>query len=195
MEEIAFKPWPKIPRWSRDIVITEKIDGTNASIYIDEQGRFLAGSRTRWLTLESDNFGFCKWAHDNKDELMKLGVGTHFGEWWGVGIQRGYGLSERRFSLFNTSKWMNDSVRPKCCDVVPVLYRGAMDFNTVDTVLEFLRENGSVAAHGAKPEGIVIFHTASNHLYKKTIENDEQGKEQCKQSHLGFSGASSISSL
>ena len=102
-----FRPFPKIPRLSREIIITEKIDGTNASITITEDGQFLTGSRNRWITPEDDNFGFSAWAHANKDVLMGLGVGTHFGEWWGHGIQRGYGLPKgrRRFSLFNVGRW------------------------------------------------------------------------------------------
>ena len=55
---------------------------------------------------------------------MELGVGQHFGEWWGFGIQRGYGLHERRFSLFNTGRWSDPAVRPACCGVVPVLADG-----------------------------------------------------------------------
>jgi hypothetical protein len=36
---------------------------------------------------------------------------------------------------------------------------------------------GSQAAQGfMKPEGIVIYHTAGHHLYKRTCENDEQYK-------------------
>ena len=31
--------------------------------------------------------------------------GRHFGEWWGSGIQRGYGLDEKTFSLFNAYRW------------------------------------------------------------------------------------------
>ena len=34
MTEPEFKPWPKISRYNRDIVITEKIDGTNGAIHI-----------------------------------------------------------------------------------------------------------------------------------------------------------------
>src|SRR5436305_1822690 len=100
---IEFNAFPKIARLNRECVITEKIDGTNASILIDEDGVVMAGSRTRWITPENDNFGFAKWVEANKSELMKLGVGHHFGEWWGSGIQRGYGLTkgEKRFSLFN----------------------------------------------------------------------------------------------
>ena len=37
-----FKPFPKVPRLSREIVITEKLDGTNASVWIEiDHGRFI----------------------------------------------------------------------------------------------------------------------------------------------------------
>ena len=121
-----FKPFPKMARLSREMIVTEKIDGTNASICITEDGGFFTGSRTRWITPKDDNYGFSKWAHEHKDELMTLGPGTHFGEWWGQGIQRNYRLTEKRFSLFNVSRWADDAARPGCCHVVPVLrLRGA----------------------------------------------------------------------
>ena len=103
MEE--FRGFQKISRLSRECIITEKIDGTNASVFITEDGQFLTGSRTHWIQPEADNFGFSRWAHEHKDELLTLGPGHHFGEWWGHGIQRGYGLpkGERRFLLFNTA--------------------------------------------------------------------------------------------
>ena len=100
-----FQEFPKLARLSREVIITEKIDGTNAQIYIDDAQNIMAGSRTRWISPEADNFGFAAWARAHRDELLTLGPGRHFGEWWGVGIQRGYGLSERRFSLFNTQRW------------------------------------------------------------------------------------------
>jgi hypothetical protein len=34
-----------------------------------------------------------------------LGAGRHFGEWWGAGVQRRYGQTAKRFSLFNVSKY------------------------------------------------------------------------------------------
>lgn len=125
----TFEAWPKIPRWNREVVVTEKIDGTNAAIIIedrgdeihptvlaaftmpDEQGNdgfyaVYAQSRTRLLTLEADNFGFARWVQENARPLVKLlGGGRHFGEWYGRGIQRGYNLDHRRFALFNTSRW------------------------------------------------------------------------------------------
>ena len=36
MDELIFTPMPKIARYSRLCTITEKIDGTNASIFISE---------------------------------------------------------------------------------------------------------------------------------------------------------------
>jgi hypothetical protein len=192
-----FQPFPKIGRLKRDMVITEKIDGTNAQIYIDaskivhadeqkyviaDNGTFamFAASRTRLITPESDNFGFAGWVKAHADELFALGAGRHFGEWWGVGIQRGYGLTERRFSLFNTHRWQSEnSGRPKCCSVVPVLGRYTFDTNYIDGVLKALESKGSQAAPGfMKPEGIVIFHVPTQTMYKRTIDKDDEPKGQ-----------------
>jgi hypothetical protein len=190
-----FEGFPKIARLSRDCVITEKIDGTNAQILITElegypvddclyqkDGLALwAGSRSKWLTKEQDNFGFARWAFGHAEELLLLGPGRHFGEWWGNGIQRGYGLQkgEKRFSLFNTSRWSDDTVRPVCCHVVPVLYSGMFYTDIIQFCLDRLKIHGSSAAPGfMNPEGIVIFHTAGNMMFKKTIKDDEKPKGQ-----------------
>lgn len=192
---MVFQEFPKMARWSREIVVTEKIDGTNAQIFIGEDGSFQTGSRTRWVTPEDDNFGFSAWAHAHKDQLMQLGPGRHFGEWWGAGIQRKYGLTEKRFSLFNTLRWCLHGAEPQvipsadprivklqqplpeCVGLVPVLYQGLMDeFCAVDQV-ERLRAAGSVAAPGfMDPEGIVIFHIAAGVGFKKTVKKDEAPK-------------------
>lgn len=181
METIPFKEFPKMPRLSREMIITEKIDGTNASIYITPDGQFFTGSRTRWITPQDDNYGFSKWAHTNKEELMQLGEGHHFGEWWGNGIQRGYGLQngDKRFSLFNVARW--ELERPSCCDVVPVLHKGMFYTDAIESALAILKENGSVAAKGfMRPEGIVVFHVAAGIGFKKTIDKDEMPKSLIK---------------
>lgn len=206
-----FEAFPKMGRLYREIIITEKIDGTNAQILIrqisleneEEDGRItaklgedgklyaiFAGSRTRWLdtTSSGDNFGFAKWVSDNADELVKLGEGRHFGEWWGNGIQRGYGQDSKKFSLFNTSRWKT------CCSdapdrtalpavgglgVVPELFRGTFRENDIQFVLDRLRKEGSVAAPGFPyPEGIITYHTAARVGFKTTLEKDEQHKGQ-----------------
>lgn len=170
-----FVPFPKIPRLKRGCIITEKIDGTNAQVVVGEDGSVRAGSRKRWITPEDDNFGFARWVAEHADGLRELGPGQHFGEWWGVGIQRGYDLTERRFSLFNAGRWSNE--RPSCCDVVPVLYSGDFSTDVVDETLASLKESGSRARPGfMRPEGIIVYMTAARHIYKVLAENDDVPK-------------------
>ena len=182
MTAIQFTAFPKIPRLNRTITITEKIDGTNAAVGIipndDGTTTVYAQSRNRLITPEADNYGFARWVEANRDRLIALlGPGLHFGEWWGSGIQRAYGLKggEKRFSLFNTDrhKDVNEpDIRP-----VPVLYRGANSSEMINAVLAELARNGSVAAPGfMDPEGIVVFHAASRSMAKVTVKNDAQPK-------------------
>ena len=198
---LEFQEFPKMARLSRDIIITEKIDGTNAQLLITEDGDLIVGSRTRWITPQDDNAGFAKWVEGNKNELLKLGAGRHFGEWWGSGIQRGYGLQkgEKRLSLFNVGRWALYGTEPKkiltadpriekCQDIlpegillVPELYRGQFDTQKINEVMEDLKVKGSYAAPGfMKPEGIVVFHIAGNVGFKQTIEKDEIPKSMVK---------------
>jgi hypothetical protein len=184
----VFQGFKKIPRLSREIIITEKIDGTCGLIYIDEVNNFFVGSKNRWLDDHNDNHGFWHWATERKEELVKLGKGYHYGEFWGKGIQRGYGLEEKRLSLFNAGKWVKDKNTPlkekqvycpECCYVVPILYEGMFDTGIIEAVLKDLTKNGSYASpQFMKPEGIIIYHKAGGYYFKKTIENDEKGKDQ-----------------
>jgi len=180
---MKFEAFQKIPRLRRDCIVTEKIDGTNGQILITEDHQLWIGSRNQWIStpdnrFSTDPFGFAKWAEANKDQIIaELGVGRHYGEWWGSGIQRGYGLQkgEKRFSLFNTSRWKD--VQITVCSVVPVLYEGPFDLSWIDRCLASLREDGSRAAPGfMRPEGVVVFHKAANYLLKQTIEKDDEPK-------------------
>lgn len=172
-----FEPFPKIPRFRRNVVITEKIDGTNGQIFIDEEGNIRAGSRTRWITPQDDNYGFARWVDEHADELRELGPGRHFGEWWGSGIQRNYSQPVKRFSLFNTARWSES--RPACCGIVPVIYEGEFTISCVPDALSTLRKGGSIAAPGfMKPEGIIIWHDAAQQMFKVTLEKDEAPKSQ-----------------
>lgn len=217
---MSFEDFPKIPRLSRTMIITEKIDGTNAQIFIETLGvrpdepqvgswpftiakvvpgigtTFIyAGSRTRWVTpgKDKDNHGFAGWVRDHAEELFNLGEGRHFGEWWGQGIQRGYNLKEKRFSLFNTGRWTSrfndgDTMNPdtRCievpvCHVVPVLWAGEFTTERIEIELMRLKEEGSKASPGFdRPEGVVIFHEAGGYLFKKTLENDNSPKSLVK---------------
>lgn len=195
MKDTDFLEFSKMPRLSREAIITEKIDGTNSQILItagaldDYSDRDIiavvneftirAGSRNKWVIpgKQTDNYGFAGWVKDNASELIKLGEGRHFGEWWGQGIQRGYNMKEKVFSLFNVDRWSNDEVRPTCCRVVPELWRGIFDTHAVDEVLSILKEKGSQASPGfMNPEGVVVWHTQGNRGYKKTLDKNDEHK-------------------
>jgi len=188
---MEFKAWPKIIRVEnrRTPVFTEKIDGTNACavwsydppddntlvtgyspIEVDGEIKYLsmwAQSRSRFITPENDNYGFANWAKNCAAELVTLGEGYHYGEWWGNGIQRGYGLEEKRFSLFNTRRWgTHNPNTPNCCHVVPIL-----PVKSIMEAVQFLSENGSVAAPGwNRPEGAVMYDPDADTNFKIIID-------------------------
>lgn len=201
MTQLEFQEFGKIARMNRRMVVTEKLDGTNAQIHIrtirhvapfderldtrvetearDEIFYVRAGSRSRWLgkTKETDNYGFGRWVADNAAQLIQLGEGQHFGEWWGQGIQRGYGLTEKRFSLFNVARWNDDALRPVCCHVVPTICDGPFCSTRINELVRDLAGCGSLAAPGfMRPEGVIVWHEAARQLYKITCEKDEAPK-------------------
>jgi len=180
-ENEVFTSFPKLYRLRGPVIVTEKLDGTNAQIMISGD-TFKVGSRSRWITPQNDNHGFARWAYDNKDKLIEmLGDGRHYGEWMGAGIQRGYGLKEKRFYLFNTSRWNDPELKEKFKQynvyVVPVLYNGVFDTKAFDQILLDMSLTGSVAISGfMRPEGIVIYDTQSGTGFKKTYDYDDTGK-------------------
>lgn len=182
MSDFEFAPFVKIPRLLRDIVITEKIDGTNVCVQINESGAIMVQSRNRFIEPSDDHHGFAKWVCANADGLRDiLGPGRHFGEWWGSGVGRNYGLAkgEKRLSLFNTSRWsyLRGGGTLLGLDCVPVIYEGEFHTDVVHDSLELLRNQGSLAAPGyMKPEGVVVFHTAANSMFKATLVKDDEWK-------------------
>lgn len=199
-----FTPFPKVPRWSKGWSVSEKINGANAQVLIitaaemlkanifategpeqfvlgHDQHRQLymfAGSRNRLLhmtTRTGDNFGFAKWVRGHAEDLFRLGLGCHFGEWYGHGIQKNpYDLpeGERRLALFNP-RWIDQG--PECTEVVPQL-------GTAGDALELEGMYGAFKFRGTMvpgagpnredPEGIMIYHQGSGQIYKRTYEND-----------------------
>lgn len=197
---MEFKPWPKTPRLFRDIVITEKIDGTNAAIHINritpeeadvslghvtfdgtEYWEVGAQSRNRLIFpgKQTDNYGFAGWVYENAYSLRTvLGEGTHYGEWWGKGIARGYGQERKQFSLFNVNRYAHIAEETDgLLDVVPTLYAGPYSEHVIHREIGNLRAWGSVASvNYMNPEGVVVYHTASGQVYKALLENDELPK-------------------
>lgn len=175
---IPFKSFPDIKKLGNAaLYITQKIHGSNAQIliYQTEDGSLdlLTGSRTRWITPENDNFGFSRHVHENKQEFIeKLGVGTHFGEWAGPGINSGEGLSEKTFVLFDHWKFSVERQLPPKTVVVPVLYEGPFDLFQIDICMKDLKINGSKLVSGfMRPEGLVV--RIKGERYKVVFDPEE----------------------
>lgn len=199
---LEFQAWPKIPRWSNETVtITEKIDGTNAAViilpYSEEHEELIASgyaqsifnsdenrltfatqSRKRFIKpgKDTDNAGFASWAWGNDLELVQaLGYGKHYGEWWGRGIQRSYDMNTKMFSLFSPWRY-DDGERDFGVDnlsVVPVIFKGAASNAATESSLNYLRDNGSLAAPGyMRPEGIIIQSALARSTYKAFVDDD-----------------------
>ena len=205
--DTVFVPYPKVPRLNRPIIVTEKVDGTNATVLIldehkgeeliasdpdhpepldvvhsgDEYLYVWAASRKRLIRPEDDNFGFAGWVFDNAEALAAgLGIGRHYGEWYGLGIQRGYGLNHKRFALFNPS--MAEAAAATglgTIETVPVVGEwGELSHGYVMGCVARLATGGSLLpeAEGYPAEGVMVYHTVSRQVFKVTCHNDEVPK-------------------
>lgn len=187
---MEFEEFPKIGRLRQQCTITEKIDGTNAQICFNDSGEMLVGSRKREIFPEStagqpkgcDNFAFARWADNYHVSLFEfLGEGRHYGEWAGLGIQRNYGLTEKRFYLFNSFRLTTNLQPiniPECLieaglRVVPVLYQGDFSMQAVSEIMNNLKINGSFISPFDNPEGIIVYHHGTHTYSKVTFEYDK----------------------
>ncbi len=179
---MEFQAWPKISRFfDSKIIISEKIDGTNACVIIGEDGSIAAQSRAKIITPNDDNYGFAGWVERNADELKTLlGPGYHFGEWWGNGIQRKYGMDKKVFSLFNVHRWgelINHDPGESICDVVPFKIFELEGDATLDEIIKegaayFMRISRAAEKYGKEftnPEGYCIFHERSQQIFKVPV--------------------------
>lgn len=90
---MEFRKYQHIERFGttevQDIAIGEcyvfpKIDGTNASVWLDNNGDVQCGSRKRQLSIKHDNAGFCKWVSEQEnihEYLFRHPTHRLFGEW------------------------------------------------------------------------------------------------------------------
>lgn len=193
---VEFESWGKTPRLFRDMIITEKVDGTNAAIRIVPveiltpedhpiaiqktlNVALFAQSRNRMITPENDNYGFAEWVCENADTLAQdLYLGMHYGEWWGQGIQREYDVDYRSFALFNSRKMGKDGwFKTPNVRAVPTLAKRTFDQGVIEETLRDLRENGSHLNRDFKnPEGIIVYHSQIGQGFKVTLDNNDKGK-------------------
>lgn len=180
-----FKSWPKTTRLYSDVIITEKIDGTNCAIIFGETpyglgaGEYTEGgglvidgreavintqSRNQLCTPSKDHMGFATWAYDNADALFDvLGFGYHYGEW------TIHGVDKPMFFLFNTYRWTDKISKLQSANsqlsVVPVLYEGKYSTEVVENTLEFLRIHGSQVTKSV-PEGVCVYFHDNKTVFK-----------------------------
>ncbi len=205
----------KTPRFYREAIVTEKIDGTNAGVFIKtcffgesvehdpnrtavvfgsalgdgglpvEEYHVYAQSRNNFITPDRDNHGFSNWVLANAQALVGiLGPGRHFGEWWGKGIQRGYGADRKYWSLFTGSAirmrkrlagvtdpdLLAEAMEHIGLREVPVISTGPFSENLVRTCMDILRDKGSFASPGfRRPEGIIVHHLDAGQNFKVTF--------------------------
>lgn len=175
-----FKAWPKIQRYDEgiSIVITEKIDGTNACIIVDEGKVLGIQSRKRLITPDKDNMGFASWVTEHEEQLATLGTGYHFGEWAGPGIQKNpLGLEQKEFFLFNPFRhneeyfnWLNPQLSRGKVQSVPLLYQGKYTPGIVESTFEELDANTEY-----KPEGVMIYFPKADSYIKHVVNKPHGG--------------------
>jgi len=146
-------------------------EGSVFGVYAQSRSRLISPGKS------TDNYGFAGWVQRYAPDLVRLlGEGLHYGEWWGSGIQRKYGMCEKWFSLFNTARYAELSTDLNLT-TVPVLYEGPNDTAAIADALNLLREGGSVAAPGfMNPDGVCVYQAASRQISKVTLDHNDAGK-------------------
>ena len=153
------------------VYVFPKLDGTNASAWLDEEGRLQCGSRNRVLSIESDNAGFCAWANsaDTKAADLRTYLAVNpkcivYGEWLVPHTVKTYREDAwRRFWIFDvfditTGRYVPFDTYATCCvglDVIEPLC--TIDKPSINQLIAQVATNTYLVqdGHGAG-EGIVI---------------------------------------
>jgi RNA ligase (TIGR02306 family) len=147
-----------------EVVVTEKLHGTNGRFVVDADGRLHVGSHRTWKQVD----GTTVWSRVAEQYGLREKLARHpglifYGEVYGSGVQDlTYGhtagkLSLAFFDVFDsrTGDYLSHGAAEAMLDklslpAVPVLYRGPLDVG----LLSRLAEEDSV--HGGIREGVVV---------------------------------------
>ena len=147
-----------------EVVVTEKLHGTNGRFVVDADGRLHVGSHRTWKQVD----GTTVWARVAEQYGLREKLARHpglvfFGEVYGSGVQdmtyghTGGKLSLAFFDAFDsvTGDYLSHGAAETmlgelALPTVPVLYRGPLDV----ALLSRLAEEDSV--HGGIREGVVV---------------------------------------
>ena len=97
------------------VFVFPKLDGTNASLWVNENNELQAGSRKRHLVLDDDNAGFCKWANEQenlKKFFLKNPYLRLYGEWLVTHTFKNYREdAKRKFYVFDVCFYNADGTK------------------------------------------------------------------------------------
>jgi len=162
-----------------EVYVFPKLDGTNASMWVckqkvDGSRKMNAGSRTRQLSIESDNAGFCLWmreAASGKDLRHRMFLHNNpnlrlFGEWLVPHSFKGYRPdSWRQFYVFDvyndeTGQYLSYPVYQPLLEEFGITYippLAVVKNGDYERFLHYVANNYFLCPDGGEPgEGIVI---------------------------------------
>ena len=176
--------------------IFPKIDGTNASVWLNENGEIQAGSRKRHLSLDNDNAGFYKWAKDQSNLLQYLKENpTHrlFGEWLVPHSLKTYKENSwRKFYVFDVSIGEGDTqshvhyhkymplLEKHYIDYIPplaIIERASYDqfINQLDKNV-FLIQNGKGCGEGIVIKNYDFYNKYGRQIWAKIVTSEFKEK-------------------
>ena len=186
---MPFKPYMHVERFGTAEVegiehgtcfVFPKVDGTNASVWLDENGEVQAGSRTRQLTLEADNAGFLAWVREQpnlKAYLQEFPNHRLYGEWLVPHTLKTYRKDAwRRFWIFDVQvedtflsyDVYNVYLQKHNLDfIVPMFRAENVHF---EYLLEALKKNTFLIEEGAGlGEGVVVKNYDFINKFQRTV--------------------------
>ena len=202
---MEFRKYQHVERFGTDEVrgievgtnyVFPKIDGTNASIWLGDDGEMHCGSRNREISEDEDNAGFYKWA-TNQTNLAQFVHSYPFlrlyGEWLVPHSLRTYrGDAWKRFYVFDVSEESEDEsnlipyetyqplMETYGIDYIPpiAIIRGG-SYETFVPLLEknvFMIEDGKGAGEGVVIKNYEYTNKQHNQVWAKIVRNEFKEK-------------------
>lgn len=199
---MEFKKYQHIERYGNDevediefgnIYIFYKIDGTNGSVWLDNEGNIKAGSRNRELTLEKDNANFYNYIINNeniKAYLKKHPTHRLYGEWLVPHSIKTYRKNAwNKFYVFDVCLEKNQDVEYIPYEIYkPLLEEFNLDYipplavlknPNEETLIKLLEKTGQFLVEDGKGngEGIVIknydyYNKYGRQTWAKIVSNE-----------------------
>lgn len=184
-----------------------KIDGTNSSVWLDENGNVCAGSRNRELSKEKDNAGFYEWASSDfkiHSYLHKYPDHRLFGEWLVPHSIKTYrDEAWKKFYVFDVAVNKsedeikhegNDSIKYlHYADYAPKLEAYHLDYIHPLAIMEnasydqfvdqleknvFLMQDGKGCGEGIVIKNYDFYNKAGNQIWAKIVTSEFKEKHQ-----------------